>query len=189
MAEVVLFHSVLGMTSGIGAFADELRSAGHTVHTPDLFDGRTFATVADGVAFTNQTEWSTWIERGVLVASQLPGNAVYAGISFGVASAQRLAMTREDARGALLLESFVSPQFFGEWTPRIPVQIHGKEGDEFFAEDLPAARTFAHANPTTVELYVYEGTEHLFMDRSSPSYDPEIAALVIGHVIDFLNAL
>ena len=42
MADVVLFHHALGLTPGIVAFADELRRAGHTVHTPDLFEGRTF---------------------------------------------------------------------------------------------------------------------------------------------------
>jgi dienelactone hydrolase len=50
MAEVLLFHAALGQTPGFHAFADELRAAGHTVHTPDLFDGRTFATIEEGMA-------------------------------------------------------------------------------------------------------------------------------------------
>jgi dienelactone hydrolase len=189
MAEVVVFHHVLGVTTGIAAFADELRAAGHTVHTPDLFDGRTFTTIGEGLAFVEKEESSHWLERGRAAADELPGDAVYCGFSFGVGPAQKMAMTREDARGALLLESFVSPEWFGEWTPVIPVQIHGKEGDSFFAEDLPAARAFAHANPRMVELYVYDGDEHLFIDRSSPSHDPEGGALVVGHVLDFLKAL
>jgi dienelactone hydrolase len=41
VAEVVLFHHAQGLTPGVAAFADGLRSAGHIVHTPDLFDGRT----------------------------------------------------------------------------------------------------------------------------------------------------
>ena len=48
MAEVLLFHHAQGQTAGFHAFADELRQAGHTVHTPDLFDGRSFATIDEG---------------------------------------------------------------------------------------------------------------------------------------------
>ena len=51
MAEVVLFHHAQGLTSGVVAFADELRRAGHTVHTPDLLDGRTFGSIDDGLAY------------------------------------------------------------------------------------------------------------------------------------------
>ena len=50
MTEVVLYHHVQGLTDGVRSFADRLREAGHTVHTPDMFDGRTFETIADGMA-------------------------------------------------------------------------------------------------------------------------------------------
>ena len=51
MAEVLLFHHAQGQTSGVLAFADELRRAGHTVHAPDLYDGRTFQSLDDGLAY------------------------------------------------------------------------------------------------------------------------------------------
>ncbi len=54
MAEVLLFHHAQGQTPGFLAFADELRAAGHTVHTPDLYDGKTFATVDEGVAHAKE---------------------------------------------------------------------------------------------------------------------------------------
>ena len=50
MTEVVLYHHIQGLTDGVRSFADQLRLAGHTVHTPDLFDGRTFATMDDAFA-------------------------------------------------------------------------------------------------------------------------------------------
>ncbi len=49
MTEIVLFHHAQGLTPGIDAFADELRRAGHTVHTPDLYDGHTFDTLEEGL--------------------------------------------------------------------------------------------------------------------------------------------
>ena len=54
MAEVVLYHHIQGLTEGVQSFADELRQAGHTVHTPDLFDGRTFATMDEAFTFVRE---------------------------------------------------------------------------------------------------------------------------------------
>ena len=54
MAEVVLFHHVQGLTDGVLEFAGELRTGGHTVHTPDLFAGERPATIQDGVALTGR---------------------------------------------------------------------------------------------------------------------------------------
>jgi dienelactone hydrolase len=51
---VVLFHHAQGLTPGVVAFAGELRRAGHTVHTPDLFEGHTFATIEEGMGYAEQ---------------------------------------------------------------------------------------------------------------------------------------
>ena len=59
MTEVVLYHHVQGLTDGVRSFADELRQAGHTVHTPDMFDGRTFATIEEGMAFAGEAGFGT----------------------------------------------------------------------------------------------------------------------------------
>jgi esterase/lipase len=48
MAEVMLFHHAMGQTEGFTALADELRQAGHTVHTPDLFGGAPSAASTKG---------------------------------------------------------------------------------------------------------------------------------------------
>src|ERR1700688_2722094 len=102
MAEVLLFHHALGRTAGFGVFADELRRAGHTVHAPDLYDGRTFATLDEGMAYVGKVGFAEIIERGVRAANGLPSELVYAGFSLGVLPAQKLAQTRAGARGALL---------------------------------------------------------------------------------------
>src|SRR4051812_2594675 len=102
MATVVLFHHALGLTPGIVVFADELRRAGHTVHTPDLFEGRIFPTLEDGVRHAEEIGFGEVIGRGVRAAEQLPTNVVYAGFSLGVLPAQMLAQTRPGAGGALL---------------------------------------------------------------------------------------
>jgi esterase/lipase len=110
MAEVLLFHHAMGQTDGFHAFADELRHAGHTVHTPDLFDGRTFDSIEEGMAFAESLGFpDEIIARGERAAGDLPNDLVYAGFSLGVVPAQKLAQTRPGARGAAVL--FVrSPQ-------------------------------------------------------------------------------
>jgi dienelactone hydrolase len=189
MADVLLFHHIQGLTDGVHAFADDLREAGHTVHTPDLFEGRTFDTIEEGFAFARDTGLEVIRERGAAAADTLGPELVYAGLSFGVTIAQRLAQTRPGARGALLIHSCLPVAEFGEsWPETVPVQIHGKEGDEFFDEDLPAARELADSTDSA-DVFVYPGSQHLFADSSLPDYDPESAALLTERVRAFLAPL
>jgi dienelactone hydrolase len=102
MTEVLLFHHALGLTTGVRAFADELRAAGHTVHTPDLYDGQTFQALDEGLAHAGEVGSEAILERGVRTADDLPSDLVYAGFSLGEMAAQKLAQTRPGARGALL---------------------------------------------------------------------------------------
>lgn len=188
MAEVVLFHHARGLTSGVVGFADELRAAGHTVHTPDLFEGRTFDSIDDGVGYARDTGFDEVRERGLRSTDGLPAEVVYAGISLGVMPAQQLAQTRPGARGALLLEAAVPATEFGtDWPADVPVQVHGMDADPFFAGegDVDAARAIVAAADQG-ELFLYPGDRHLFVDPSLDSYDPEAAALVIRRVLDFL---
>jgi dienelactone hydrolase len=182
MAEVLLYHHIQGLTDGVRAFADDLRQAGHTVHTPDLFDGRTFGSIEEGFGFARNAGFDVIRDRGAAAADELRPDLVYAGFSFGVTIAQRLAQTRPGARGALLMYSCIPIAEFGEaWPEGVPVQIHGKEGDEFFDEDLPAARELA-GSAASAELFVYPGDQHLFADSSLDAYDPEAAALLMERV-------
>jgi dienelactone hydrolase len=187
MAEVVLYHHIQGLTAGMRSFADTLRGAGHVVHTPDLFDGRTFDTLDEGMAHARGAGFGALAERGVAAADAFRPDAVYAGFSFGVSVAQQLAQTRPGARGALLVDACLPVSEFGpSWPAGVPVQIHGKEDDPFFAEDLEAARALADASDDA-ELWLYPGEEHLFADASLPSYDPAAATLLTERVLRFLE--
>ena len=187
MSEVLLYHHVQGLTAGVRSFADELRQAGHTVHTPDLFDGRTFGTLEDGMAFAREAGFGALADRGVAAAEAMSSDVVYAGFSFGVMIAQRLAQTRAGARGALFMYSCLPVSEFGDaWPDGVPVQVHGKEGDEFFLEDIDAARALVDSSDRA-ELFLYSGTEHLFADSSLPEFDHEAAALLTMRVLAFLD--
>ncbi len=187
MAEVLLYHHIQGLTDGVKAFAEELRQAGHTVHTPDLFEGRTFPSIEEGFKFASEFGFDALETRGLAAAEALGTGLVYAGFSFGVSLAQKLAQTRPGARGALLMYScFPFTEFSSAWPAGVPVQIHGKESDEYFDEDLPSARELAASTPDA-ELFIYPGDEHLFADSSLDTWDPAAAALLMERVQEFLN--
>ena len=193
MAEVVLFHHVQGLTDGVREFAEELRAGGHTVHTPDLFDGQIATSIEEGLGLTETIGENVLGERADRAVADLPKELVYGGFSFGAASAQRLAQTRPGARGALLYESCISitgEWSFGPWPDGVPVQIHGMDKDPFFAleGDIDAARELVKTiGPELGELFVYPGDRHLFADSSLPSYDADAAALVVQRSREFLS--
>ena len=188
MAEVLLFHHAQGQTVGFLAFADQLRSAGHTVHTPDLYDGRTFASIEEGVGYAKQVGFGTIAERGKKAAEGLPNHLVYAGFSLGVVPAQSLAQTRLGAKGALLFSAAIPPEEFGgPWPAGVPLQIHMMEGDKWVQEgDLEAARKLIRT-VRNGELFLYPGDRHLFADSSLADYDPKAAAQLTQRVLDFLE--
>ena len=189
MTEIVLFHHAQGLTLGVVAFADVLRHAGHTVHTPDLFEGRTFNTIEEGVGHAREIGFGEIIERGVRAVDGLPGELVYAGFSLGVLPAQKLAQTRAGARGALLFDACLPVSEFGSaWPDGVPVQVHGMDADPFFVDegDIDAARELV-AGTGNAELFLYPGNQHLFADSSLPSYDPDAAQLLTARVLSFLD--
>jgi dienelactone hydrolase len=190
MAEVLLFHHAQGQTEGFHAFADELRSAGHTVHTPDLFDGRTFGSIDEGMAYAEEIGFpDAIIERGERAANELPAELVYAGFSLGVVPAQKLAQTRPGARGALLFYSCVPLSYFGgSWPEGVPAQIHGMDADPIFVGegDVDAARELVES-AGDAELFLYPGDQHYFADSSLPSYDESATKLLTQRVLAFLE--
>ena len=194
MTEIVLFHHIQGLTPGVLAFADELRAAGHTVHAPDTFDGRTFDTIEEGQAYASEVGFQALGERAEAAAADLSADVVYAGFSSGVMTAQKLAQTRPGARGALLFHACIpitGEWAFGPWPDGVPVQIHGMDHDPFFADegDIDAARELVETVGPSAELFVYPGDQHLFADSSLSSYDAEAATLMTKRVLDFLGSL
>ncbi|RVK28493.1 dienelactone hydrolase family protein [Sinorhizobium meliloti] len=191
MTEILLFHHAQGLTSGVRAFADDLRARGHTVHTPDLFDGRTFQSIDEGLAYIGEIGFDAMRERGVRVADELPTELVYAGFSFGVLPAQKLAQTRPGARGALLFYSClpISGEWaFGPWPDGVALQIHGMDNDPIFVGegDIDAAREIVEKVEES-ELFLYPGDQHYFADSSLPSYDANATALLTNRVLEFLD--
>lgn len=189
MAEVLLFHHALGLTEGVHALADRLRAAGHTVHVPDLYEGRRFDDVDSGVAHAQELGFGTVLDRGRAAADGLPEGLVYVGASLGVLSAQALAQTRPGVRGAVLLHACVPvEEFGGRWPDGVPVQIHATERDPSFVDegDIEAAHELV-ASAADAELILYPGDAHLFTDSSLDEYDPALTDEVVDRVLGLLT--
>ncbi|WP_329145020.1 dienelactone hydrolase family protein [Streptomyces sp. NBC_01456] len=191
MAEVLVFHHGHGLTAGVREFAEQLRRAGHTVHVPDLFEGRVFDKLEDGIGYAQNAGFGTVIARGAAAAEELPAGLVYLGFSLGVLPAQKLAQTRPGAKGALLLEACLPVSEFGDsWPQDVPVQVHGMDADPFFAGegDVDAARVLVET-AADAELFRYPGHGHLFTDSSLPSHDEHAATQATHRVLGFLDRI
>ena len=109
------------------------------------------------MAFAREMGFGALAERGVAAAESIRPDVVYAGFSFGVMVAQQLAQTRPGARGAVLMSACVPVSEFGNaWPQGVPVHVHGKDADPFFAEDLEAAQALV-GSTDRAELFLYRG--------------------------------
>jgi dienelactone hydrolase len=187
---IMLFHSTYGLRPAVRQAADRLREAGHEVWTPDLFEGRTFGTVEEGMAFHTEIGKDELLKRAVLAAAPYSERGlVYAGFSLGASVAQTLALGDEKARGLLLLHG-TSDIAANAPVDELPVQLHVAEPDPFETDDwlsawyLQMGRTGAD-----VEIYRYAGAGHLYTDPDLPDYDEEAAEATWRVALGFLETL
>jgi dienelactone hydrolase len=188
---IVLFHSALGLRPAVRRFADRLREWGHTVHTPDLYDGKVFETLEDGIRYRDVIGIPGLMERARKAVEPLPAEAVYAGFSLGAAPAQLLAATRPGARRAILMHGALTPAMLGlpRWPP-VPVQVHYAAKDPWVdAAEVEALSRSARESGAACSVFTYEGSGHLFADEDGADYDPAAAAAMLEHVREFLRQI
>ncbi|MEU0304336.1 dienelactone hydrolase family protein [Streptomyces sp. NPDC006175] len=187
---IMLFHSTYGLRPAVHASAERLRAAGHEVRVPDLFEGHTFETVEEGMAFKEQVGKDELLKRAVLAAAPYSDQGlVYAGFSFGASVAQTLALGDAKARGLLLLHG-TSDIAENASVEELPVQLHVADPDVFESPDwlnswyLQMQRTGAD-----VEIYRYPGAGHLYTDPELPDFDQDAAELTWKVALGFLATL
>ena len=188
--DIMLFHSTYGLRPAVRDAADRLRAAGHEVWTPDLFEGRTFETVEEGMAFKDEIGKDELLKRAILAAAPYSERGlVYAGFSLGAATAQTLALGDDKARGLLLLHG-TSDIAENASVDELPVQLHVAEPDPFEPDDWLTAWYLRMGRAgAEVEVYRYAGAGHLYTDPSLPDYDKEAAEATWLVALGFLDSL
>lgn len=186
MAEIVLFHHAGGLTEGVLDLAEKLRVVGHTVHTPDLFEGRTFGVVDDGVAFAQSLGKDVVAARAKAFVDTLPADElVYGGLSMGAARAAEQVLLRDGALAAFFLYGVVDPAWWDRrWPADVPAEAHLTESDPW--REPETEKGFLARVPRH-ELFTYPGSGHLFMEPGHPDHDEELARIVLSSLIDFLD--
>jgi len=185
MTEVVLYHHVQGLTEGVRSFAGELAQAGHTVHTPDMFDGRAFGTIGG----------HRLRARGGL---RRPGRA-RAGRRRGNARRGRLCrlLVRGHGRSAARPVPARSPRRLADvcLPPGLGVRrgVAGarpgadpRQGHRSVLRRRPRGRAGPGRLDRPGRAVSLPGEDHLFADSSLPAYDPAAAALLTERVLAFL---
>ncbi|MCF3104295.1 dienelactone hydrolase family protein [Streptomyces roseoverticillatus] len=187
---IVLFHSAYGLRPAVHAAAERLRAAGHEVHVPDLYEGRTAETVEDGMAVKDEIGHEELLRRAVTAVAPLSDRGlVYAGFSLGAAIAQNLALGDEKARGLLLLHG-TSDLAEGASVDELPVQLHVADPDPFEPHDwLNAWYLRMGRAGADVEVHRYPGAGHLFTDPDLADHDAEAAETAWRVALSFLEEI
>jgi dienelactone hydrolase len=155
VANIVLFHSSLGLRRAVLADADRLRARGHHVAVPDLLDGQCFADTRSAQAFLAKLGREQVRARALHAVDRLPPGQVYAGYSLGGGLAQWLLEIRGDASGGIFISNGNPPA--ATWHD-VPVQVHAARSDTWI--DERALDLLAQAG---AEVFRYAGG-HLFAD-------------------------
>lgn len=193
VAEVVLFHSALGLRPGVTAAADRLRAAGHTVHAPDYYDGEVFGDLDEGLRKRDALGYAEIVRRSKEAVAGLPAGLVLVGFSLGAVPAELLAATSPGARGAVLMHAAIPVEGFGEfgverWPAGVPVQVHYAAGDPWVeAGEVAALGDAVSGAGAAFEEHAYPGSGHLFSDPDLPEYDQASSEAMWRRVLDFLD--
>ncbi|MGW0733376.1 dienelactone hydrolase family protein [Streptomyces sp. NPDC002851] len=188
--DIMLFHSAHGLRPAVHAAADRLRAAGHEVHVPDLYDGRTTETVEEGMKIKEEIGSDELLRRAVAAAApHSERGLVYAGFSLGGSLAQNLALADEKAKGLLLLHG-TSDIADDAAVDELPVQLHVADPDPFEPHDwLNAWYLRMRRAGADVEVFRYAGAGHLYTDPDLPDHDAEAAEETWRVALGFLASL
>ncbi len=193
MAEIVLFHSALGLRPGVTAAADRLREAGHTVHAPDYYDGEVFDDLDDGLRKRDALGYAEIVRRAREAVADLPAGLVFAGFSLGAVPAELLAAAKPGARGAVLMHAAIPVEELGEfgverWPAGVPVQVHYAADDPWVeAEEVAALGGAVKGAGAGFEEHAYPGSGHLFADPDLPEYDRASSEAMWRRALTFLD--
>lgn len=183
MADIILFHSILGLRPIELSIADKLAQDGHRVDVPDLFEGRTSHNYVDAFALKEKIGEAIIVARARAAVDAASSGVVLVGVSYGAFLIGDLWQDRASVRGALLLcgiAPWMTPRTVG-----LPVSAHVARPDPFDEEEVFSSWA-ADRSGVDLDLHRYDAVGHYFLDPSLPDHDPAAAELCMARARDFL---
>lgn len=185
MADILLFHSVLGLRPVELDLADQWRRAGHGVVTPDLFNGRAAKTYDEGFAILEDIGLRNVQDRALDAANGRSDSLVLAGVSMGAGMAARVWATKPNASGVLFL---AGPAPWPDTVPGTPVQLHAARPEPF--DDETVFEEWFAVNPgAKLEAYRYDDVGHYFLDSTLPDFSELASKACRQRCLEFLAKL
>jgi len=197
---VLVLHAWWGLTQPFRHVCDRLAEAGFVALAPDLYRGKTTASVEEAQALGAALDQDVERWRGDIVgamqflrhhdATNLAGGRgklAFVGFSLGDAYALDMSVTLADQIAAVVV-------FYGSY-PGLDYRrasaaylFHFAEDDPFEpAESVAQMEQELQAAGRPVTVYTYPGTKHWFFEENRPEYDAEAARLAWQRTIEFLH--
>lgn len=162
------------------ADAHRIRTLGHRVLAPDLFEGEQFTDAEAAYRHLEEVGRDALRSRALRIAALVEPGAIYVGYSMGAGVAHWLLEMHGQAGGALLLSN-ANPPTSAPY--HVPVQVHVSRQDPWV--DKTHLRLMRNAG---AQVHTYIGG-HLFMDPDLPDYNPVSAALAWRRITTFLGRM
>jgi carboxymethylenebutenolidase len=188
---VLVVHAWWGLTPSVQEWADDLVRARRRVLLPDLYGGRTAATVADARALADGLDHEVAGRALAQCADRLAAQGrpwAVLGWSLGAHLGCRLAGRGEAGPDELVL-------FYGGQPPGGPVSrtrrvvLHVAPDDEWFTdEELAAVEHAFRTGGCEVVTHRYGEARHWFAERGSPAFDAAAHGLARSRVVEQLTA-
>jgi carboxymethylenebutenolidase len=197
---VVVLHAWWGLTEPFRQVCDRLAREGFVALAPDLYHGKTTASVEEADALVEALNQDEERVRGDIAGSVQVlrqheathledgrGKLAVVGFSLGGAYALDMSVTlaQEIAAVVTFYASYPGLDYGGANAAYL---CHFAEDDPFEpAESVAEMEQELQAARRPFTFYTYPGTKHWFFEENRPEYDAEAARLAWERTIQFLH--
>jgi len=197
---VVVLHAWWGLTEPFQRVCDRLAQVGFVALAPDLYHGKTTATVEEARALGEELDQDVECWRGDIAAAvqvlrqheathRANGNGKLAFVGFSLGGAYALDMSvnlAEEIAGVVIF--YDSYPGLGYSRAKAAYLCHYAEDDSFVpTEAIVQMEQELRAAGRSVAVYRYPGTRHWFFEENRPEYDAGAARLAWERTIQFLH--
>jgi carboxymethylenebutenolidase len=186
---VLVLHAWWGLTDSFKSVSDRLAQAGFVALAPDLYHGKTTASVEEAETLATKLDGEQASQDIAVAIDYLLHQSDRRGDTLGVVGFSL------GASFALTLQPPVTAivSFYGTGTPeevstQAKIQCHFADQDDFEpTEWVQQFEQQVRARASEVSFYSYPQTHHWFFEPNRPEYNAEAADLAWQRTIAFLH--